>query len=413
MKKKRVLGLVVAILIFTVITNSIPIRKIDIKVYWKTAQRTFNQQIDPYSRQAGDRLPFVYPPTGLLLMYPFSKLDMEQSVKLILLINLLIVMTILMGLIINDLARDDPSGRLIFWGPIYISLYGGIYQTLTFCQINLIILFVLWMYWRCARASQFSYFSGVALALGSIAKPHYALLIVAAGPIPGRNLIIGASITGIVLLVLSIILTPEGSWHSWINQIVGNASYIRLPEGISSIAAPWNRSIAGFIARFFVPNRFIDPLVNSPMTARIISTVLVVILFAMTALTLFFSMQRINRSPKDRDLELSVISIFVFLASPASWTHHLVMLLPATLIMLRDGVLDSRQRLGSRLTVGLVLAVIALTFDDLLTREVRVASRAIMSLMTVAIVALWVLVVARLRLRTTSNMTNNHAIPRN
>jgi len=46
--------------------------------------------------------------------------------------------------------------------------------------------------------------------------------------------------------------------------------------------------------------------------------------------------------------------------------------------------------------VGLVLAVMAFTFDDLIPREVRISSLAIMSLMTVAIVALWLLIVERL-----------------
>jgi hypothetical protein len=43
-----------------------------------------------------------------------------------------------------------------------------------------------------------------------------------------------------------------------------------------------------------------------------------------------------------------------------------------------------------------VLAVLALTLDDLIPREVRTHSRAIMALMTVAVLGLWALLLERL-----------------
>ncbi len=331
------------------------------------------------------------------MLYPLSHMDLDQSIAAILLVNVFAVIALLMGSIINDLAQDDLSGWLHFWGPVYIALYGGIYLTITYCQINLIIVLVLWLFWRDIRCSHSTYRSGAALVAGAVAKPHYALLMVGASPKPGQKLIISACTVGTIALLFSIILVPSNSWHTWSSQIVGDTNYAKLPEGYSSIAAPWNRSIAGFVARFFVPNRYIDPIFDSPDAARIISITLVTILFVFTASTILSSMRRATRSSKDRDLELSIISIFLFLASPASWTHHLVMLLRATLVMLRDGVLDRNQSKITRIQITLVLAVIALTFDDLIPREIRISSRAIMSLMTIAIVALWLLAVARLK----------------
>jgi hypothetical protein len=72
------------------------------------------------------------------------------------------------------------------------------------------------------------------------------------------------------------------------------------------------------------------------------------------------------------------------------------MLLPAALVMLRDVVLDPNEPMSHRLTVGLTLALIAVTFEDLMPRDIRTSSLALMSLMTVAILALWVLTAARL-----------------
>ena len=76
------------------------------------------------------------------------------------------------------------------------------------------------------------------------------------------------------------------------------------------------------------------------------------------------------------------------------------MLLPAALVLLRDAVLDPREALASRLTAALVLAVLALTLDDLIPRDLRVSSQPLMALMTVAVLALWLLLMQRLyRLR--------------
>jgi hypothetical protein len=86
----------------------------------------------------------------------------------------------------------------------------------------------------------------------------------------------------------------------------------------------------------------------------------------------------------------------VFLISPASWTHHLVLLLPAALVLLRDRVLAPGLAPSSRFAAGLVLAVLALTLDDLIPRDIRVSSLPLMTLMTVAVIALWLLLAEQL-----------------
>ena len=391
----RYWGLVIGISLFLAVTSTLSPVDTDIAVYWKAAHRVFEQGVDPYLRQPGDVLPFTYPPTALFLVYPFSWLDLNQSARLMLMVNLLLAVA-LMALIVADLSHDDPGRRLFFWGPIYFAAFGGLYLNLVFRQVNLIALLFLWLYWRQARRPRRSWSSGITLALGCVAKPHYGLLLLGAGPRPGYRLIGGASIAGIILLGTSVALAPEGSWRTWIDVVLGETSYTTLPAGHSTIAAPWNRAIPGSVARFVVPNKFSHPVVDSPATARALSTALILMLLTVSAWTLYRSMRRARREPVDRDLELSLISVFVFLSAPASWTHHLVMLLPAALVMLRDGVLDRSQPISSRLTVGLVLAVIAFTFDDLIPREIRTSSLAIMSLMTVTVVALWLLIVERL-----------------
>jgi uncharacterized membrane protein len=76
------------------------------------------------------------------------------------------------------------------------------------------------------------------------------------------------------------------------------------------------------------------------------------------------------------------------------------MLLPAALVLLREAVLAPGEPPGGRFTAALVLLVLALTLDDLIPREVRTSSQAIMGLMTVAVCALWLLLVQRLVQRT-------------
>lgn len=442
-------GLILAIVVLGLIASQVQLRDTDIAVYSTAAERVVNDDEDPYPRRPGDVLPFTYPPTALPLLYPIADLSLEQLAGVMRALNLLLTLVVMI-VIVNDLARSDPSGRLRFWGPIYIACFGGLYLNLQFGQINLLLLLLIWGYWRALRCGREGTTAGAWLALGCIAKPHYALLGLGAGPLPSARLIIGAVATGVLLMTLSLWLAPSGSWTSWWQDIVATTSLTELPPGHSSIAAPWNRSLAGAIARFLVPNKFTTIIADDPaLAARLTGAAMTAVIIA-TAVVLWRSMRRSfkttpttlseaadagssssplpataaaptgpaqirrestaaptdkaqtayrqreidwpqQRSAIDHDLELSLISTAVFLISPASWTHHLVLLLPAALVLLRDGVLAPTRPLSSRLVAGLVLAVLALTLDDLIPRELRVASLPLMTLMTVGVIALWLL----------------------
>lgn len=390
-------SLIVSLLLFAAIAAAITPRDLDVAVYREAAHRTFIEQADPYVRRAGDGLPFTYPPTALFLVYPLSRLDAAQSIGLMTAMNWVLA-PVLMVLLVSELARDGPGQRLYIAGPLYVASFGGIYLTLVYCQINLLILLCLWVYWRGLRRGRAGPGSGAALALGSVAKPHYVLLLAAAGGSVGARLLAGFTLAGAALVLLSLLLAPSGSWESWRSAVLGTTSLTALPPGHSSIAAPWNRSIPGEVARFFVPNKFTTPILPSPEIAALLSGITIALVLAASAYVLLLSMARPRRTARDIDLELSVLSAAVFLCAPASWTHHLVMLLPAALVLLRDGVLDNHERPGSRFAAGLVLAVLALTLDDLVPREVRIASQAMMALMTAGVIGLWALCAQRLYL---------------
>ncbi|WP_242476764.1 glycosyltransferase 87 family protein [Halochromatium glycolicum] len=412
----RLLGLVIALALFAVIVSQVPLRETDIAVYAKAAERVFTGGEDPYPRRDGNVLPFTYPPTALPLLWPIAALSAPQLGEVMRALNLLLTLAV-MVIVVGDLARDDPTRRLLFWGPLYIATFGGLYLNLQFGQINLLLLLLLWGYWRRLREDRQSPAAGALLALGCIAKPHYALLALGAGPRPGLRLIAGGLLGGGLLLALSLWVAPSGSWLSWWREIVATTSLTELPPGHSSIAAPWNRSLAGAVARFLVPNQFSRILADDPALAAHLSSLAILLVLAISAAVLWRSMRRSlrptasqyqARGPVDRDLELSIIAITVFLIAPASWTHHLVMLLPAALVLLRERVLAFGVPLSSRLTAGLVLAVLALTLDDLIPRELRTVSLPLMTLMTVGVLALWLLLTERLWRRSTRLTPNAH-----
>jgi alpha-1,2-mannosyltransferase len=376
-------------------------RELDIAVYHRAAERAFVAGVDPYRRRNQDVLPFTYPPTALFLVYPLSRIDLDKAQGLVWGLNVALV-PILMLLMVRDLAGNGPARRLVLWGPIYIATFGGVYLTLVFQQINLLILLCLWLYWRAVRCGRCGYGAGAALAVGSVAKPHYAMLLLGSLARPAPRLLVGAAVTTLLLVTLSLVLAPAGSWGSWLTQIVGATSYSGLPPGHSSIAAPWNRSIPGLVGRFLIPNKFTEPLAASPTAAATLSGAMVLALAGVSAWVIIGSMRQRRLDPIASDatridLELSILSVWIFLAAPASWTHHLVMLLPPALVLLREAVLDPAQRPTSRATAGLVLLVLALTLDDLIPLEQRTSSQAIMSLMTIDVLALWLLLVERLR----------------
>nr|WP_242513403.1 glycosyltransferase family 87 protein [Halochromatium salexigens] len=418
-------GLILAIALLAVITSQIPLRETDIAVYSTAAERVFTEAEDPYPRRPGDVLPFTYPPTALVLLYPIAGLSLEQLAAAMRALNLLLALVVMI-VIVGELARDDPSDRLRVWGPLYIAGFGGLYLNLQFGQINLLLLLLIWGYWRALRRSREGAGAGALLALGCIAKPHYVLLALGAGPLPQRRLIVGGLLAGGLLIALSLWVAPTGSWISWWREIVATASLTELPPGHSSIAAPWNRSLAGAIARFLVPNKFSTLIADDPALAARLTGSAILIVIGATGALLWRSMRRDlasdsatatglrdrnrleqqaaeatstpipPRGALDHDLELSLISIAVFLIAPASWTHHLVLLLPAALVVLRERVLAPSRAVSSRFAAGLVLAVLALTLDDLIPREIRVSSLPLMSLMTVAVIALWLLLAEQL-----------------
>jgi len=425
------LGLGIGIALLGLVASQVQLRDTDIAVYSTAAERVFAEGEDPYPRRPGDVLPFTYPPTALPLLYPIAGLSLEQLGTAMLALNLLLSLLVML-IIVVDLARDDPSGRLRFWGPLYIASFGGLYLSLQFGQINLLLLLLIWGYWRALRRAREGAGAGAGtlLALGCIAKPHYALLGLGAGPLPRLGLVIGGLLAGSLLIALSLWIAPSGSWASWWREIVAATSLTQLPPGHSSIAAPWNRSLAGAIARFLVPNKFSTIIADDPILAARLSATAILILIGATAAVLWRSMRRSlpqtdkaagersepsatsvgtrassqqsapcqpqPRGAVDHDLELSLISIMVFLIAPASWTHHLVLLLPAALVLLRDRVLAPALPAGSRLAAGLVLAVLALTLDDLIPGQLRVASLPLMTLMTVGVIALWLLLAEQL-----------------
>jgi hypothetical protein len=416
---------VAALGVFAILAASLELRELDLAVYRQAAQQVFVAGVEPYTRADDGGLPFTYPPTAFFLLRPLAGRTLEQASGLLWSVNLMLA-AVAMLLLPRDLARTDAGAtadiagrRLVAWGPLYVACFGGLYLTLHFQQINLLLLVCLWAYWRVLRragrrpqSALAGLGAGAVLALGSVAKPHYGLLgLGALGCLrrgeragPGLWLLLGAMLGGAALLWLGAALAPAGSWSAWLTQVPGTTSFTTLPPGHSSIAAPWNRSVAGEVARWLVPNKFTEILAASPIAAALISTMLVVGLAVATGWAVLGSLRQ--RSSRCRahagadavavDLELSLLSVWVFLAAPASWTHHLVMLLPAALVLLREGVLHPRSGGLERIAAGLVLALLALTLDDLIAREVRTGSHAIMALMTVAVIGLWALLLERL-----------------
>jgi hypothetical protein len=299
--------LVAAVLLFATLASLLEPRPLDLRVYWEAAQRVFIDGTEPYTRAAGQGLPFTYPPTALFLLRPLASLTLEQAANLMFALNIGLSLAVML-LLPRDLAWTgaSPSAgstRLARWGGLYIACFGGLYLTLYFHQVNLLILLCLWGYWRVLRrggkaagsgycgidparrpehehASLGGLAAGAALALGSVAKPHYALLIASTigcvrrvRPIGrGAWVLLGAGIASACLLGLSLSVAPASSWSAWLELVPGSTSYSQLPPGHSSIAAPWNRAIPGELARWLVPNKFTDPIVASPALATALGT---------------------------------------------------------------------------------------------------------------------------------------------
>ena len=96
-----------------------------------------------------------------------------------------------------------------------------------------------------------------------------------------------------------------------------------------------------------------------------------------------------------RDEEIVLVLLSLFLVAPLSWEHHLVFVLPAALLALKH-LLEGRLTVATAIPVGLAICVLAWPLTYVFQIRDEGALSLLISLKTYATVGLWVYFLIRL-----------------
>ena len=280
----------------------------------------------------GMRLPFTYPPFAAIVFAPVWLLPWHVAKVLITAISVL-------GLLATTLA---VSGRL--YGRRSVAVVVGVgaaaawavfepaRQTISFGQINLILMGLVALdcllpRTRWPRGLLIGLATAIKLTpavfvLYFLARKQYRAAAVTCGSFVGFGLFAWA-------------LAPSDTARYWFDSLLD-------PERIGGLAYAFNQNFRAVLYRLLPEGTF--------QTALWLTLVAV-------ALALAWIGARRALAAGDQVGALLAIAVFGLLASPVSWSHHWVWIIPGAVVLVR---LALRSGLGVRILVGLVLAVFAI-----------------------------------------------------
>lgn len=357
-------------------------------IYWG-ARVTFQERRSPYAENAfpkiegneawgGRVFPYLYPPPSLIAFYPLSMLSYKAAKVLMLAVNhvcvLLFLYLILTKLLPENLGEPWREFAAAFY-VLYVLVYDAVEVNLNHGQINLVVLMFLTLTWFALR-NKHSHALSIALPLSvAILLKTYPLLFVPM--LFFRKKYAALALTATLLATyaaIAYLVLPEVLWRDWVVNVLPNGGYGKIPVNLFSPAAYTNQSINGFVARLFQPNQFVNvPFPNNGLVPVVGYALAVIVGGVTVALSFFRSRKETARNETSNgilDFEFSMYLLMMYLVAPLSWDHHLVYLLPATLVTFNFiFTSDSTRLLRSTLLVPLFILAWKYPFDHGLLRN--------------------------------------------
>jgi len=275
-----------------------------------------------YSDQTPDfPLPFTYPPFAALLFYPLSRLPFET----VALCWQLGTIAALYGVVRVSQCLLAPSAAgghrmAMVWTAVAIWIE-PLRSTIDYGQINVFL--VLAMLW--AAYSTRWWVSGLLVGLAAGVKLTPAITGVYLVGVRRWGAALFAALVFAGTVALSVAVIGEQARY-YFTELLGDASRV------GPIATSSNQSWRGGLSRILGYDAAYGPLVLTAMTATAVLAVL-----AWRALG--------TESGRDRLGSLLVVQLFGLLASPISWTHHWIWLVPLMIWLLHG---PWRTRPGAR-----------------------------------------------------------------
>jgi alpha-1,2-mannosyltransferase len=286
---------------------------IDLRVYRMGGSVLLDRGSLYDAKLAGSGLPFTYPPFAAIAMLPLAAVPWGVALVLWTTISVLCIAAIWRSSLPASAWAYFPERKRVL---ILIALTAAslllepVWQTIQFGQINLLLTaMILLDLTRPADAKWRGFWVGVTIGVKLTPLPFLAFLLITKQWRAFRNAVLGLLAT----MAIGFAVVPNQSWHYW-------TVVIRDANRVGGLAYTGNQSFMGFLSRLGDDASWVEP------TWFLLSAV-----FGLAVLWL----ARRYWLADERVTAISVMALAVLYASPVSWSHHWVWIIPLGVSLIR------------------------------------------------------------------------------
>jgi len=289
---------------------------IDLRVY-RMGGSVLLDRASLYDAQLpGSGLPFTYPPFAAIAMVPLAAVPWGVALVVWTTISVLCVALIWRAALpanawtlVGDRWRDRRIAVLAGLTACSL-LLEPVWQTIQFGQINLLLTaMILLDLVRPAGAKWRGFWVGVTIGVKLTPLPFLAFLVITKQWTAFRNALLGLVAT----MAIGFAVVPNQSWEYW-TVVIRNANRV------GGLAYTANQSFMGFLSRLGDEASWVEP---------------VWFLLAATFGLLVLWLARRYWLADERVTAISVMALAVLYASPVSWSHHWVWIIPLGISLIR------------------------------------------------------------------------------
>ncbi|MEV8373484.1 glycosyltransferase 87 family protein [Kribbella sp. NPDC056861] len=289
---------------------------IDLRVY-RMGGSVLLDRASLYDAQLpGSGLPFTYPPFAAIAMLPLAALPWGVALVVWTTISVLCIALIWRAALpanawtlVPDQWRDRRIAVLAALTAVSL-LLEPVWQTIQFGQINLLLTaMILLDLVRPKDAKWRGFWVGVTIGVKLTPLPFLAFLLITKQWRAFRNALLGLVAT----MAVGFAVVPNQSWEYW-TVVIRNANRV------GGLAYTANQSFRGFLTRLGDEASWVEP-----------AWFLLSAIFGLLVLWL----ARRYWLADDRVTAISVMALAVLYASPVSWSHHWVWIIPLGISLIR------------------------------------------------------------------------------
>jgi alpha-1,2-mannosyltransferase len=331
-----------AALAITLAAFAEPRHNVDQRIYHGAIQWWLDgQPLYEYFRYPNERLGFSYPPFAAICMLPMALLTVNQT--LVIGISAIVAATVALTwwLVRPVAARHGwPRWFAAALAVPAVFVLEPVRENVAFGQVNMFLLALILVDLAALRRG--SKWAGIGIGLVTAIKltpGFFVLYLLVTRQWRAAFMAVGVAV-GATLGAVA--LAPATSWQFWTETLWQT-------RRVGSIGLETNQSLAGLLVR--LQNDDVVPQLARPnLTVWIVASLLVL------AIGLWRARQA--HQAGDELTAFTLAGITAGLLSPISWSHHLIWIVPAVLILLDHGCAASTRRAAAKYFVVAGAAVI-------------------------------------------------------